>query len=516
MRRYSVSLMTNTLLHSILQILRLRPLVFIFLLALSLRLAAFAVSGPSHSSYAERLLCFGDPFEYVTLARSLHERAAFSVTWPEPMPNAFRTPGYPILIMLICQGRIEFLWAFVLVQVLIDSIFATALAWVVQVCFASRRVALVSGVLYAVCPEGVFWSTQLFPETAGLWFTVSGIGLLAASINSAHNTKQRAAFLRYCGCLLLGCSVLIKPNWLLLPPIVGLWLVFHLRGSGFGSTFKMLAACFILLALPGFSWMGWNKLHWGNWTINYGQTAFKESLSASVIRKTGSLTAPASSVWSREMNLHLLIPDFSQPNFLPESHRNVTEWSSSALATDKAFTDAQYTSVTLNNFPSYLSIHGQGLLYLLASPGSDFIARAFGLSDPNTGIYANFASSNASLFELVRTKLFSTENALLRVAITALVLSFVALILIGSLIQLITEIKSGKVFTTGGPWVSYLVYSFLLIAIIGAGGTFRYRYAILVAFIPYAAAFISSKPSSRCYTYIINKLALRRFEWVRA
>jgi hypothetical protein len=476
-----------------------KPFLYIFILALMLRLGAFVLSEPFNSTYAERLLWSGDPFEYATLARSLYERGAFSITWPEAMPNAFRTPGYPLIIMLFSQGNINLIWVVVLIQVLFDSIFALIFAYIIKLCFASRRIALVSGFLYSVYPEAIFWSTQLFPENVGLWFAVIGVGFLAASLQTRVNNLARFKILRLLGCLLIGFTVLIKPNWLLLPPLVAVWILFQFYNTKFAGRFLNLFACITLLGLPTFSWMAWNKTQWGNWTINYGQTAFKESLSSSILNKNDSEMIPVSLLWSREMKLHALIPDFSQPNYLPKSHLNVYDWSSNSLYQDKAITDAQFKLVVFDNFTDYVKVHIQGLIYLLASPGSNFIIKAYGLSDYTTQSHANFASSESNLLELARTKLLVSDNAIIRSFITAIVLSFVALVFATSLTQIFFEIRAHRIFVAGGPWVAYLIFSILVILIIGAGGTFRYRYALLVSLMPYASLFICS-----CAKFIIN------------
>ncbi|MFZ4773859.1 MAG: hypothetical protein ACOYM3_00755 [Terrimicrobiaceae bacterium] len=459
----------------------------IIAVALVLRLFVFLYSQPWEHSWDNRVLYTGDPFEYLTLARSLVERHEFSVTWPEPMPNGVRTPGYPLFLSLTCQGQTNLMWISVLAQVVLDSLFSGLFAVIATRCFRSHKVGILSGFLYAVFPDAVFWPTQIFPESIGVWFAVGGVGLLErfASGNCKHFWQQTTFALS--GCLLLGLAVLIKPNWLFLPFVAAIWISYHIISRPQGSRIILTGALCILFA-PMTSWVCWNKYNWGNWTINYGSVMFKESISSSLINKNGSSEIPISKVWSDEMKLQALVPDFNEKHFVPPSFLRVTTWNKDSLSRDTARVNQQYKRVILENFPEYLKMHAGGIAYLLFSPGSNFVAKALDPKFEMKDSSANFATSQKSLVEILHARLLDVDASWLAISWTGLTLAYLCVLYLFSLIFAgIFYTRGFSASLLGGPWLIYVLVSGISIILIGAGGTSRYRYGLVAAMIPYAS-----------------------------
>jgi hypothetical protein len=459
----------------------------IFLLALMLRSIAFIAAQPWEESWHQRLLYSGDPFEYITLARSLWERQAFSSTWPEPMPNGFRTPGYPIFLGALSGGQIDLIWIAVLVQIILDSAFAAAFSKIVEACFRSRDLGFTAGVLYSCYPEAIFWSTQIFPENMGVWFAAGGLGFIAIALRTQKARLRTAAFVS--GAAAIGLTILIKPNWLLMPMITAFWLTMRAaRGDRIGRL--SLPVSLILLALPALFWMSWNWYNWGNWTINYGHVAFKEAIVSGLVKKTGTRELPFSANWSHEMDLHCLMPDFSLVNYLPIKNSSVTSWSRDSLSRDKAAIDAQYARLIADNPLPYINMHLSGSAYLLVSPGNNFMLNAFVRENRNPHLHAIFATGGSGFFDLLKQKVFAGQLSVVSMVLAACVLCYLIICYIGSFATLLRAILCKDFFSLGGPWLCYLAFSALNVALIGPGGTSRYRYALMVALLPYAAKFV--------------------------
>lgn len=466
---------------------KLKSIYTIFLLALILRSTAFIATQPWEESWHQRLLYSGDPFEYLTLARSLWERQAFSTTWPEPMPNAFRTPGYPIFLGALCGGQIDSMWIAILVQVILDSAFAAAFAKIVEACFRSRDLGFTAGVLYSCYPEAIFWSTQMFPENMGVWLAACGLGFIAIALQTQKTALRTVALV--CGSAVIGLTILIKPNWLIMPIITGFWLTFRAaRGDRIGRL--MLTFSLLVLVLPTLFWMSWNWYNWGNWTLNYGHVAFKEAIVTGLIKKTDTHELPVSATWSREMDLHMLMPDFSRANYLPLKNSSVRSWSRDSLSRDKAAVDAQYSRLTLDNPLTYANMHLSGAVYLLVSPGNEFMRNAFVRDNRKPHLYAIFATSGSGFFDLLKQKVFAGQLSLVSMALAVFVLFYAAICYTGAFATLLRTVMSKDFFSLGGPWFCYLAFSALNVALIGPGGTSRYRYALMVGLLPYASKFI--------------------------
>lgn len=480
-------------------------LTIIFLTALLLRLALFAFSQPWEESWHARLLYSGDPFENVTLARSLVERGEFSITWPEPIPNGIRTPAYPLFLAFATAGQIDLLWLAVLVQIFLDSLCATAVAVVVGRCFANQTLGIISGFAYALMPEAVFWSTQLFAESMGIWFVVVGIGFFSY-LPYRHCHATLGPLNTVClltGALLMGLLVLIKPNWLFMPFLAAVWLacglLFFWR-CRYRIPLGILALA--LLFAPLTSWLAWNKFHWGNLSMSFGQVMFKQSIATSLIRRSGSQTVPAIEHWSDEMRLHMLTPDFSQPNYMPSSFTTVTSWNPGALAGDKKLTDTQFFALVLNDPFRYAALHLSGIIYLLTSPGSNFVTTATDLGFTSEESTPNFASSNESLYGLLQKRALARAKPVFWIVWTAVSLTSIGAIyaLTGVFAWLLAAQRT-PAQVLANPWILYLAFAVLSVVLIGAGGGSRYRFTLLVALLPYA---------SWALAYIVRAMFIKR------
>jgi len=282
--------------------------VLIFALALSTRWA-YALSFPANVQLQDV-----DARGYQALALNLLNGHGFSLnTEPPYVPDAIRTPAYPLLVAFIYAigGRNPLHVA--LVQGVIDSFTALLLTRLVARLVGRPRWGLVAGGLYALNPTAWRFCNDLLTEIP-LAFTLTL--MLWTFVRYLEN--RRGMWLVFSGGL-TGLALLIKPNVILLPAILGLAVVLTLlrrdqtmqvasgkwkvAGGKLPATFHLplaIASLPILVALLlVFPWMVRNRIVFGRWFLSQ---AFESNLArvsavATLIHVQGEQVAPWTPRW---------------------------------------------------------------------------------------------------------------------------------------------------------------------------------------------------------------------------
>ena len=191
-----------------------------------------------------------DAIGYHQLAINLVEQGVFSLNTAAPfLPDAVRTPGYPIFIATVFalfgpEPRLV-----LCVQIVVDSITAVLVVLLARRLSHTPRAAILAGVLYALNPLCWRYCAELYVESllAGL---VTVVFLLLIAVN--RPTARRVSGLA----LVTGVAILFKPAvWPLLIIVLAVLLWRHMVRQALVCG----AVCAIVLA----PWLARNLVTFG-------------------------------------------------------------------------------------------------------------------------------------------------------------------------------------------------------------------------------------------------------------
>ena len=184
-------------------------------LGIGLRLAYVLLAGKSE-------LTWGDEVTYDLLARNLV--AGYGYCFVPGQPSLLRAPLYPVLLAGL-YAMFGHHYAVVLgVQVLVGGLSALMLVVLGRRLFGDLTAPVIAGCFFACHPLLIFATNLLYSETVYLFLLL----LFTCSCLKIAEKSGRKGWAIISG-LLLGVSVLIKPNLLLFPLPLFLWLWFALR-----------------------------------------------------------------------------------------------------------------------------------------------------------------------------------------------------------------------------------------------------------------------------------------------
>ncbi len=463
--------------HSTL-IMRIRT---IFAVALLLRLAMFLFSRPWAADFPARLTISGDPFEYVVLGKSLLSRGEFSLTWPAAMPNVLRLPVYPLFVGLTSGGgQLSLLWVSVLFQVLIDSAFAAFLVKAIWDVFGSERLGLVSGMIYAVNPDAAFNSTQLFAESISVWLLVGAVwGLQTAARPSDSSSLRRFLAGVFCSASLILCKPVWQYVWLglLIYLAVYCWKNRRSRRAAF------LSIGWLIIVTPGLLWVKRNYDHWGVASLSYSKGYTERSIAQGVAEWGGAVDRIRVPTFNYELQLHCLVPDFSQPDFMPPPFKQVTSWNRQGVADEFRVSRELFVKATRELPGTYLKLHALSTAYTLLSPGTNFVARFYGAERNKAPAFANFGTSGLNTPQKFTSFLKQALSEPFPIMWTSWVLLFLAAFYFFSVAGMWSYFSEYR----QNIWCIFLLAGGCLIFLMGPAGTSRYRFALLQAFLPICA-----------------------------
>lgn len=452
----------------------------VFVLALAVRLSLFLVSGPWKGDWPQRLTYVGDPFEYAVLGRSLLTRAEFSLTWPVPIPNALRLPVYPIFIALTSGGgHLEMLWLTILCQLVVDSLFAVFLMRCLSLLFRRNSIGGIGGLLYACNPDAALWSTQLLAESISLWLIIGALYGLAVVMELAQK-RNRGRFVLgvLCGALLPLCKPIWQYLWLLL---LGWMVLAVLRTRSRVALFWLIAGT-LVIAAPGLTWMKRNYDAWGIFTLSVSKPYVQREIAKGILLWAGLSADQTVPDYTREMQMHFLLPDFNRPNAMPQPFMDVTAWDRGALIRDYREGEKFFSLVRRRYWSVYLKQHVVGTAYLLLSPGTNYVRRFIGanaLSEENFGFIGGADLSTKAKFVNFLRRSLAQPTA---IAWTTVVLAFLTFYYLAVLAGVLTYWKKYR----WRIWSLFLIGGGLFVFLLGPVGSSRYRFVLIQAFLPLA------------------------------
>ncbi len=238
-----------------------------------------------------------DAMGYHQLACNLLDGRGFSLSGSAPyLADTIRTPIYPLFIASIYTvfGRNPYMVA--LVQGVLDAGICLLLWKLVYRLTKSQAAALMAGLLYALNPTLWRFSDSLQTETL-LAFVIACIALVFSRPISSTLIWPRLRKGIVLG-LLCGLAVLIKPNVLLVPALVILWLSLE-RGISPRVRWAQAATTLIFALLIIAPWCIRNWITVGRPIIS---SAFEDNLShvsatATLIHAQNEVVAPWTPRW---------------------------------------------------------------------------------------------------------------------------------------------------------------------------------------------------------------------------
>jgi 4-amino-4-deoxy-L-arabinose transferase-like glycosyltransferase len=190
-------------------------LLWITILALGLRLVYVLVIG-------KESLSWGDEFSYDSLASRLATGQGFVLAGGNP--TLLRAPLYP---MLLAGAYVLFghnYMVVVLLQAVIGGLTAPLLVILGRQLVKSEGMAIVAGFMFACHPLLIFAAGLLYSETVYLFILMIFTLMCLRMVRGGGHMGWALS----CG-VILGLSVLMKPNMLLFPLALFTWLWYSLK-----------------------------------------------------------------------------------------------------------------------------------------------------------------------------------------------------------------------------------------------------------------------------------------------
>jgi 4-amino-4-deoxy-L-arabinose transferase-like glycosyltransferase len=233
-----------------------RPALLIFALALATRTAMFAVV----ANHPERMIR-RDSRTYTSIASNLLDGHGYSRRSAEPyVPDALRTPVYPLFIAGVYGVLGRSAQGVAVVQILIDTL-SCALIYAVGRRLFSERSAWWAAALYAISSVSIVHTVFILSE---ILFTLLILAAVAAAV-----MYRRSGFLRWgaAGGLLWGLATLCRPIGVFALPILGFALFVSRRDRPQRrlATVSLALLCGILVVAP---WVVRNRAVTGYWTLS--------------------------------------------------------------------------------------------------------------------------------------------------------------------------------------------------------------------------------------------------------
>jgi hypothetical protein len=228
-------------------------LLVIFALAIWLRFQFIVIFGgfDGYLDWAIKYFYGGITPVYINLARDILEKGSYlSTAYP---------PGYPLFIAGLDAMGIVDLHYLRIAQIIIDSTGVFALFLLLRAAHAPKALSVIGGLLYAAHPLWAAGSTFILAEALSpammLWCLVA----LARAAKSSKTTSWIIAGFT------IGIASLIRPDFLLLICIAGLWAL--LNGAKVGSRFAIVSLI-IGFALPVGGWGVHNRIQHDVWLFS--------------------------------------------------------------------------------------------------------------------------------------------------------------------------------------------------------------------------------------------------------
>jgi hypothetical protein len=171
-------------------------------------------------------------------------------------PSLFRTPGYPLFLVLTGASSGNRVVFALLAQMLLDGLTAVMLAAMARRLFEREAAALWTGLLYACCPVMVALCGYIANETLAIFLVTAALFLLL---------HQRAGWSVVVQAVLWFAATMVRPSYALLPLVAS---VFFLLQPRFAVALKRQVVMLSLYALLTGAWIGFNYVRAGVPTLS--------------------------------------------------------------------------------------------------------------------------------------------------------------------------------------------------------------------------------------------------------
>ena len=194
-----------------------RALMAAIAIAFILRVAVAA--GAYTRSRDVEIFWGGDTYGYLAPAQELVRSGRFAI---DGKPDIFRTPGYPLLLVIgVALGRPEIIT--VALQILLSCATVYAVYRLARTTLDSECAAVTAAMLYAVEPYAVLYCSQLMTETLFTFLITWALVFLVQFLqNSRWTSLTSTAFL-------VSFSILVRPIGYLLPLMLAVLVIAQRR-----------------------------------------------------------------------------------------------------------------------------------------------------------------------------------------------------------------------------------------------------------------------------------------------
>lgn len=195
-----------------------------------------------------------DTFSYVKSAKDLLAHGQFS---SGGVPEIFRTPGYPVLLIPgIFLGNIEIVT--IALQIALSCLTAYLVFKISMLLFKNTRIALFSVLIYAIEPVSILYASKLLSETLCAFLTT----LFSYYLVKYFKTESPKTLVL--AAIILSASVYVRPAGYFLPIVIAIVL--------FVWSFKRRK---IVLVTHAFGFLVCSLLIIGLWQVrNYRETGY--------------------------------------------------------------------------------------------------------------------------------------------------------------------------------------------------------------------------------------------------
>lgn len=166
-------------------------------------------------------------------------------------PSLFRTPGYPLFLMMTGGLPGTSPLTSLLSQMILDSLTAVILASIAWRLWGNQTVSLLAGLLYAISPVAVTLSGMIMSETLSVFLIVAAFRLALSTPSWINTTIQALCWVG---------TTLSRPFSILLPLIICAFLLlwFHRTGDDWSRRWKSQTAVLAFYVICLAAWTGWN------------------------------------------------------------------------------------------------------------------------------------------------------------------------------------------------------------------------------------------------------------------
>ena len=217
-------------------------LALLFGTALVFRVVFFFLVAPYNQTVQKEIVLVDDALGYHQLAQTVVSSHEFAFE-EGGTPDTLRTPLYPFFIAFFYFLFGALPWIPILAQVILDSV-SCVLLYSIVLAFASRRIAFISAVLYALDPFFIFYSSVLFSDVLFVFCVLTATLFFTKALKREFDSASRKHIV--IAGILFGLATLIRPISQYLVILIPLFVIVLLRrnlrqglvaGLLFASTF---------------------------------------------------------------------------------------------------------------------------------------------------------------------------------------------------------------------------------------------------------------------------------------